>query len=347
MLKNISLYDFGYNFLGPILSRYVSGVGEKLSQLPQNAQVFHLAREGYAIEKAFDKVNNRNIPCSYLNVSRVFLFKIMADIEASWSLSVKHGFSGTLAQFLHARFAFSQQQIDGMVSTEEQNRQIVLPDDYSKVCNVLKANQKNIAEIVKPTREVYLSYLESLGFTSEATTPVVLDVGYSGTIQKLLTLLVSKDVHGIYMITTKSGSFDMGTNSAHIQHVFKTNVKMGEGYMLLDRSMFLEALLTAPHGQFVDIIANENDNRFHFCYGRRTYTQENHTDLDTVLDGAVACIVNANKNNIQFTTNEIETLFTAHVTQRNLLPRATWPLFIFDDAISGKGNVHPLSFFGL
>ena len=347
MLKNISLYDFGYNFLGPILSRYVSGVSEKLSQLPKNAKVYHLAREGYAIEKAFDRVNEDNIPCSYLNVSRVFLFKIMADLEASWPLSVKHGFSGTLAQFLHARFAFSQQQIDYIVSIEAQTQQVVLPDDYSKVCKILKSSQKKITEIVTPTRNVYLSYLESIGFTSKATTPVVLDVGYSGTIQKLLTLLVSKDVHGIYMITTKSGSFDIGTNKVHIHHVFKSNVKMGEGYTLLDRSMFLEALLTAPHGQFVDIIANENEESFHFCYGKRTYTQENYTDLDTVVCGGLACIENAHNNSIQFTISEIEALFTAHVTQRNLLPSATWPLFIFDDAISGEGNVHPLSFFGL
>lgn len=347
MLKNISLYDFGYNFLGPILSRYVSGVSEKLSQLPKNAKVFHLAREGYAIEKAFDRVNEDNIPCGYLNVSRVFLFKIMADIEASWPLSVKHGFSGTLAQFLHARFAFTQQEIDTLVSVEQQDKTLVLPDDLNNVCSTLKACQQKISELVKPTRDVYLRYLDTLGFTHHDVTPVVLDVGYSGTIQKLLTLLVKKDVHGIYMITTKTGSVTVGENTAHIEHVFKTAVKMGGGYTLLDRSMFLEALLTAPNGQFVDIIEDDNTGDFHFCYGKRTYTQENFSDLDTVLSGALLCVEHAHKHHIHYSQSDIETLFTAHVTQRNLLPRATWPLFVFDDAISGEGDVHPISFFGL
>ena len=347
MLKNISLYDFGYNFLGPVLSRYVSVVSEKLSQLPENKKVFHLAREGYALEKAFDHVMPNNVPSAYLNVSRVFLFRIMADVDASWPLSVKHGFSGTLAQFLHARFAFSQQEIDTLVSGEQQEKTLVLPDDYNNVCSILKACQHKIRELVKPTRGVYLRYLDTLGFTHHDVTPVVLDVGYSGTIQKLLTLLVEKEVHGIYMITTQTGSVAVGGNNAHIDHVFKTDVKMGGGYTLLDRSMFLEALLTAPNGQFVDIIEDGNTNTFHFCYGKKTYTQENFSDLDTVLSGALSCVEHAHNHHIHYSLNDIETLFAAYVTQRNLLPRASWPLFVFDDAISGEGNVNPLSFFGL
>ena len=349
MLKNKSLEEFGYNFLGPILACYILEINRKIKLLSQgeDVKVFHLAREGYAFEKAFNIVNSNNIPSSYLNVSRTFLFRITSDMELSWQFSVKHDFEGTLEEFLHARFAFSKEQISLFLTEEKAKVPVKLPEDYESVCEVLKINKPKISKIIGPTRQTYLEYLQSLGFTDSDSTPLVLDVGYSGTIQKLLTLLVEKDTRGIYMITTSSQQKSVGTNVAYIDHVFKTDVRMGSGYTMLDRSMFLEALLTAPNGQFVDIFKDVNSGSFHFCYGKRTYTQEHFYDLDIVLKGALSCVEHCLESNITYSVKELEQVFSAYVTQRNLLPKASWPLFVLDDAISGQGNLNPLTFFGL
>jgi len=349
MLKNKSLREFGYNFLGPIIATYVTEVNKQLRQLASqdNIKVFHLAREGYVIEKAYDIVNSEYVASSYLNVSRTFLFRITCDIEESWKYSVKHSYKGTLGDFFKSRFAFSKENVEEFLDSGDLEKVISLPEDFEYVCRILKANQESIRRVTSPTRDVYLNYLDSVGLTDSSITPVLLDVGYSGTIQKLLTLLLKKDTSGIYMITTKSGQIVVDDHVASINHVFKTDVKMGGGYMMLDRSMFLESLLTAPNGQFVDIIQNINNDRFHFCYGKQTYTQENFTDLATVQDGALSCVEDCIKHNVHYSVEEIEKLFETFVTHRNLLPRATWPLFVLDDAISGEGNLNPLSFFGL
>jgi hypothetical protein len=349
MLKNKSLEEFGYNFLGPILASYVIEINRKVKLFSKGkgVKVFHLAREGYAFEKAFNIVNGDNLPSSYLNVSRTFLFRITSDMELSWQFSVKHNFEGTLEEFFHARFAFSKEQISLFLTSQQAKASIKLPDDYDSVCEVLKTNQPKISEIVGPTRQTYLEYLESLGFTEPESTPLVLDVGYSGTIQKLLTLLVEKDTRGIYMITTASDDMAVGSSVAYIDHVFKTGVRMGNGYTMLDRSMFLESLLTAPNGQFVDILKDVNSESFHFCYGKRTYTQEHFSDLEIVLQGALSCVEHCLESDITYSVEELEQVFTAYVTQRNLLPKASWPLFVLDDAISGQGNLNPLTFFGL
>ena len=349
MLKNKSLREFGYNFLGPIIATYVTEVNRQLRQLAShtNVKVFHLAREGYVFEKAFDIVNNGNVASSYLNVSRTFLFRITCDIEESWKYSVKHSFKGTLGDFFKSRFAFTKENVEQFLNNEDLDKVISLPEDFDYIYRILKANQESIRRVTSPTREIYLKYLNSVGLTDSAITPIVLDVGYSGTIQKLLTLLLKKDITGIYMITTKSGQTKIGDNVASINHVFRTDVKMGGGYMMLDRSMFLESLLTAPNGQFVDILQNINNDSFHFCYGKQTYTQENFTDLATVQDGALSCVEDCVKHDIHYSVGEIEEINEAFVTHRNLLPRATWPLFVLDDAISGEGNLNPLSFFGL
>lgn len=349
MLKNKSLREFGYIFLGPIIATYVTEVNKQLRQItPQkNIKVFHLAREGYVFEQAFDIINKGDVSSSYLNVSRTFLFRITCHIEDSWKYSVKHSYKGTLSDFFKSRFAFTQENVEHFLDSAELEKTVSLPEDFEYVCRILKANQESIRRITTPTREVYLSYLHSVGFTDSAVTPVVLDVGYSGTIQKLLTLLLKKDTSGIYMITTKSGQIMVNDNVASVDHVFKTNVEMGGGYMMLDRSMFLESLLTAPNGQFVDIIKDLNNDAYHFCFGKQTYTQENFTDLSMVHDGALSCVEDCIKHNIHYTVKDIEELFETFVTHRNLLPRATWPLFVLDDAISGEGNLNPLRFFGL
>ncbi len=349
MLQNTSLKEFGYNFLGPILTSYINGVQKKLELLSetQKVKVFHLAREGFLFQKAFSLVNNKDTPSTYLNVSRTFLFKITCDIEASWQYSVKHSFEGTLNEFFHARYSFVQDDIEKMLPESIREKEITLPKDYNLVCDILEKNKTNIAQIVSPIRDTYLEYLNQTGFFDNEINPVLLDVGYSGTIQKLLALIVNRHLNGIYMITTKSGNFNIGQTTVSIEHVFKTGVKMGSGYMMLDRSMFLESLLTAPNGQFVDIIKDINEGDFHFCYGKRTYTQEFFSDLDAVQNGALNCLQESLINEVTFSTQEIEEIFTKYVTHRNLLPRASWPLFTLDDAISGQGNLNPLSFFGL
>lgn len=99
MLKNTSLKEFGYNFLGPILSVYTSKLIKKLNVIPGEPKVFHLAREGYALKQAFNILNNDSIPSHYLYASRTFMFRITLDIERSWSISVKHSFDGLLGEF--------------------------------------------------------------------------------------------------------------------------------------------------------------------------------------------------------------------------------------------------------
>ncbi|MBU2977234.1 HAD family hydrolase [Alteromonas sp. C1M14] len=346
MLKNTSLKEFGYNFLGPLLTAYMNEVHKKIMSL-SSVKVFHLAREGHVLKQAFEIGNSSNVDAEYLSVSRTFLFRIMADIEAAWPYSVKHNYKGSLASFFHARFAFSYDEIALILPQDMHDEVISLPDDYPRICDILKQQKPLINELVQPIRDIYLKYLDSVGFTDPAVTPLVTDVGYSGTIQKLLCLLLSRDVHGIYMIATKAGEHPIANSTANIDYVFKSDVKMGGGYTMLDRSMFLEALLTAPNGQFVDILQDANTQEFHFCYGKRTHTQECFVDLNTLHQGALDCVQNAVENNFSYTPSEVESIFESYVTKRNLLPRATWPLFVLDDAISGEGNLNPLDFFGL
>jgi hypothetical protein len=128
----------------------------------------------------------------------------------------------------------------------------------------------------------------------------------------------------------------------------KENVKMGGGYIPLDRSMFLESLLTAPVGQFQDIrSSNLPDNTFDIYYGRKVTSQHQFHLLEQICEGAIKQMNKYIKNDITFSTEEVETLYTTFVTKKGMLPTCSWPLFTIDDDIASEGTVNGLDFFGL
>lgn len=346
MVESVSLKEFGFNFCGPILHTYLSAVDKELKQSPKD--VYCLAREGYILQKGLNTLNSDLAPI-YLYASRTFLFRISLSHVDSWPLCLGHGYKGSIGDFFVARFGFTLEQVKQFVAQAEMDDEIIMPDDRARVEMLLDNNADAIETIIKPIRETYLKYLASINLTPEtAEKALFLDVGYSGTIQKLLSLLLQSDTNGYYFITTDSNKTQAGNYTANLNYVFKDKVKMGGGYTMLDRSMFLESLFTSPDGQFIDIIGSPlQGNDFYFCFGKRNYTQHHFEKLNLIFDGALDAIGHFKQHNITFEISEIEFLYEQYVSKRNLLPSASWPLFEFDDAISGFGNVNSMQFFGL
>ena len=128
----------------------------------------------------------------------------------------------------------------------------------------------------------------------------------------------------------------------------KEGVKLGGGYVPLDRSMFLESLLTAPVGQFQDIrLSPLTDKVFDIYYGRKVVSQHEFHLLEQICQGAIKQMNQYSKDNVSFSAEEVEALYTAFVTKKGMLPRSSWPLFSIDDDITGAGTVNGLDFFGL
>ena len=344
MVESISLKQFGYNFCGPVVYRYIKEVSEFLDTNPK--KVFCLAREGYLFKQAIEAYMP-GIEATYLLASRTFLFRILIADPTSWQFSLGHAFEGKLESFFVSRFGFSQEQVKLFLKDNEPDRDISLPSDREVVESILQRELNVVSKIVAGSRDNYLRYLTDNGLTQDTLEDaLLLDVGYSGTIQKLLSILLNSNSHGYYFITTDSDNTSVNGLTSKQYYVFKDKVKMGEGYIMLDRSMFLESLFTSPDGQFIDILESANGD-FIPCYGKRNYTQHNFVKLNLVFEGILEAIRHFKEQNINFSVEEIESLYSLYVSSRHLLPSAAWPLFEFDDAISGYGNVNSLQFFGM
>ncbi|GGF84689.1 hypothetical protein [Alteromonas lipolytica] len=346
MVESVSLKEFGYNFCGPLLHSYLSKVVASLDE--DTKKIYCLAREGYILQKGLEIISPQ-LETHYLYASRTFLFRILLSDKASWPLSLGHGYEGSTRDFFIARFGFTLEQVNQIIPEDELDNEIVVPDDMPKLEKLIKANLEIIKSLVEPTKKAYLDYLASVNLTKEtANKAVLLDVGYSGTIQKLLSLLLNSDTNGFYFITTDSSKTTAGHFKANMNFAFKDKVKMGGGYTMLDRSMFMESLFTSPDGQFIDILESPfKEGDFIFSFGKRNFTQHHFEKLSLVFDGALEAVTHFHKSNVTFKVEEIEFLYEQYVSKRNLLPSASWPLFEFDDAISGFGNVNSMQFFGL
>jgi hypothetical protein len=351
MHSSTSLREFGYNFLGPICSEYfhtLMSVSEKV----QPDFIGFLAREGYLFERIYQALLGRKLvrefPHVYLLASRTFLFRISIADPYSWQWSLVHKFYGSLEKLLMGRFGFTLGQIETVFSQSELSAKWLLPFEQETLEIHFSRKRHALNELVKSSQIAYLDYLNSLGI-NEGSIPLLSDVGYSGTIQKLLTRLLKINTYGVYFITTEQGQYRLEDNTATMFTTFKDKVKMGDGYTMLDRSLFLECLLTSPNGQFVDISKASEYSilPFEFSYGRQAFAQRNFHNLSAVFDGAIEAVCDAFSHKVRYSIEEIEMLYEQYATKRNMFPKAAWPLFDVDDAISGNGNVDPLRLFGL
>ncbi|WP_019936146.1 hypothetical protein [Oceanimonas smirnovii] len=338
--------EFGYTFLAPMLTHYVRALNNKVN----NHIPVCLAREGWLFkqllnELAKNNLINTSIPPVYLKVSRTLLFRALLGHPEILPVALKSNYQGSITSLLNSRFGLQLFEIEQILSKSEMDITVNLPDDIEEVTSFFTLHSKKLKELSYPTLKSVKNYFNSLGLKSDSQ-PLLLDVGYSGTIQKLITLILQRDTSGFYFIATNPGITRVGNSNASMQGVLKENVALGDGYHLLDRSLFIECLLTAPHGQVVDIREN-SDGSFQFFYGRRAGTQRQFQDLQAVHEGALEGVVFALKNNISYSVTEIENLYHAFLKSRNAIPQALWHLFSADDDISGNGIVNPLDLFGI
>lgn len=339
--------SFGTSFMGPALSFFSHNL---VKSAPQSTTLYFLAREGYWLERAYQQYllgsEQRRNSC-YLLVSRAFLFKLLLSDSRSFEYSLKGDFSGSFFDLMRTRFLLTNTEIQQVFSQDITQELVYLPHDRKKIITVLAQHQELLENVISAIKKPYLAYLTSLGVTSQNTLHLV-DLGYSGTIQSLLTILLNKDTVGHYLISSQPGEHRIANNTATMKGYLKEGVKLGDGYLPLDRSMFLESLLTAPFGQFRGIRFNTFDNtKFDFYYGRKVASQRYFYELEQVMCGALDYCYHSGQNSIEFSNSELEVMLNNYLSKPNMIPRSTKHIFDIDDDVSGNGTVNALQFFGL
>lgn len=341
-----SLRDFGYTFLGPIFGAYLH---EVVNDYPAYSPVC-LAREGFLIHRLISRAHDRGLARQlrdpiYLKVSRTVLFRALLADDELWPELFGKPFEGTLQALLCGRFGCKPYMLEE-ISRDKLNQRVKLPADASNLLQELQQYRPQFEKVSRRTLNSLKKYLGSLGLDNPKLDLVFLDVGYSGTIQKLLTRILERDSYGKYIITAVERDHKVGRYNCYIEGTALKNAQWGQGDLLLDRSILLESLLTAPHGQVKDVYESEN-GEFNFSFGKRANAQIYFHELEAIFSGCEECVLDMLDRDISFSSSELSELFAAFSLPISAIPRDIRYLFDIDDDFSGNGILNATELFGL
>ncbi|AKT28928.1 HAD family hydrolase [Pseudomonas syringae pv. actinidiae] len=342
-----ALYDFGYSFLSPVLNHYV----RQLEKYTKTHRPVCLAREGWIFFKLLNQLESKGfiqLPHKpvYLKVSRTLLFRSYLGDPDTWDVALQGKFKGSVLDLLKNRFGLQLHEAFGLLPQVLLDFNLTLPDDKAKVIQWLTPHKTRLQEYVSPTRTALKHYFKQEQLLDDGPTAIMLDLGYAGTIQKLITKIIDRDTLGLYFIASKAGDTVISKKTARMKGVFKENVDWSQGYLMLERSLLLESLMTAPHGQVVDIRLR-TDNQLDFFYGRAAAPQRYYQDLETVMQGAIDGVEESFRNGIEYSVEEVEAIYAGFALSPSAIPNAAFHLFSIDDDFSGNGVINPAQLFGL
>lgn len=342
--KMDELKGFGYRFLGPVIVSFFDEIEKKKNT---DAPLFFLAREGYHLQSLFEyycKTLNKECNTRYLLCSRVFLFKLCLSDVNLIPMTLDHHFKGSLLSLLVRRYGFSGAQINKIINEVKSSKKLLeteisLPSRKDVAIKVLGEVSELFRDELKNKKQLYLNYLEDIDFAS-ATSRVV-DIGFSGTIQKILSKLTDSQLIGHYMVTTKNA---VNNSQCTFHGHFAEQKEFGEGFSLLDRSLYLESLLTAPHGQVNDIFDEFDGCRF--LYSTKTRAQSEFYLIEQVIRGVKEYMDDTIKENLQLSKNFIPEYYSSFVRHPEYFPEDLRNILEVDDHISGFGVLNPVKVFG-
>jgi hypothetical protein len=349
VIKAKELQAYGASVLGPSLLLFYTRLAKKILFAQENhPNLYFLAREGYLLEKGYLALQDLlgTLSCSrYLTISRVLMFRALLDDQRSHPLICSHNFSGSIERLLISRCGLSSEEIktielNGTLFPKGLGTLINLPADTSKVTQLIEHNSETIKSYASTTRENYLEYLSNLGAFHESRIHIV-DLGYSGTIQKCLSLLTGKPIVGHYFITTPAAKNTR--NNKFLGHLF-SNRRWGTGCSLLDQSLILEALLTAPTGSAQGI--QKTQSGMEFSYGPITKAQQSFHILEQVFDGAISyCSANLRLQNT-FSPLDVDWIYDLITCPKtSTMPLEVSSVLEVEDSFSGLGIINPNSLY--
>ncbi|WP_237713249.1 hypothetical protein [Candidatus Regiella insecticola] len=128
--------------------------------------------------------------------------------------------------------------------------------DISKIESLLNFLYPEVLLLAKDEKYAFVQYLEDIGFTSESNVAII-DIGYSGTIQKCLNRLVNKPVHGYYCATSHHVKHSMPLSAVTRGCYVEDGKQKFKDSRILSDSFILEKLLSSNELQIIRYFFND------------------------------------------------------------------------------------------
>lgn len=269
-LVQVTPYNLGYSLVGPLLVSFAQWLLQTTREDGID-RLYFLSREGKLIKQVYDFwcEGEKNIPLSdYLVVSRRAA-GVAAILKPDDILDIACTFyyPNTIENFLYTRYGLSLSdkrwgeiaQSPGwdcttVVSVRDRKIEHLVP--------LLQTLQAEIYAKAEDERLALLRYLTDKGLDQDDRQAVV-DIGYGGSVQSYMNKLLSRKVHGHYLMTDERAEKVAGIYNVIIRGCFFENVKQSSFAPIMYRYSFdLEKLFSSdePQIEYYDIDATDNVN---------------------------------------------------------------------------------------
>lgn len=261
-------YELGYIGLGPLIASFCTQIKNTAIQRGIKDIAF-LSRDGLIFKRVFDQLfDNVDISTHYVSSSRrstqVASMTSRVDIL---NILRKPVYSCRICDYLENRFGleFDKIKIDSLLAAGLNTKTSMIGGKFDKdlLKQIILDHEELILENAKKEREDYISYIKSFNMSSNFS---VVDIGYSGSLQKFFNEFVSKDIFGFYLSTfntalsnissEKSFSFISNLHNEHITiHGINTHRFMYENMICSSEDTFVKI-----DGQD-KVYSDENDDK--------------------------------------------------------------------------------------
>ncbi|HPC47330.1 MAG TPA: glycosyltransferase, partial [Deltaproteobacteria bacterium] len=254
MIHIANAVDMGYCVFGPILLAFTRWLSRE-SERRGITHLLFLAREGFLLKELFEMFApsfcDKSARATYLLCSRRANSMSAIETEADIKEILEAPYQGTLANLIETRFGIDPEVASraGGYSHEKLHEDVlVLPGNIDEVHRDILRLRDVILASAEEERSSYLAYLDELGVGEKGRTAVV-DIGFAGTIQKYLQRLTGIELEGFYFVTNDKAR--RSPSCDNMSACFGNFVDGTQGNPIYNYSLLLEAVLTAPDGQFV------------------------------------------------------------------------------------------------
>ncbi|WP_099348848.1 rhamnan synthesis F family protein [Acetobacter aceti] len=335
----------GRVLLGPLLTTFLA----RLALHPALAGLEHLhflSREGHFLCRLYTHLREHWLP----HLPEASVFPVSRRVAISAAQAVRFdpeilfhsgdGYRGSMADLLAARLGVIVPDNDSL-----HDLIVSLPEDRATTRNLTRLLRDAILQQAHTSRNELLAWAASQGI--EATAEIrrgVVDVGYGGTIQRHLQTALNGPFTGFYMAAEpdmrrveKTGGLAFGLLANDEQ----------AGAFRQEASIFLESILTAPHGQVTGYDTSVSPPQPRFAAAG--LSQQNFMVLTRIINGAEEylsdllesygpCVLHALQHGAAASLAPLTALRSGAI---RLSPAVSDVLFT-EDAFCGRGEIRAM-----
>ncbi len=254
-----SIYDFGYTFVAPLITKYVLWIIEEAIK-GQYTDLLFAARDGFLTHKLYSFATEKlklNAPRGiYFQTSRILCTSSVVSEEEDilWNANIPH--ANAPERMLAERFNLDEEDIE--------------PYDHEKYPDVLTYVLHHKERIYKKSKQIrsnYLTYMRSLGLKENGRYAFV-DFVSSGTCQQTLSEFAFFDIEGLYFCKYWNENDDKLKlpGRSLFENICKENVYCSYAY---EKYLILETIMTSFQPSLASM-----DEKGQPIYRKETRTEE-------------------------------------------------------------------------